>query len=309
MSPVTRKAAPIPEGVNFGDLGFYSAGFLLPEGDYAIEHEVKVHAYTKGDGTRGQEMLGVMLTCHPLTGGEAHEQFLSMGKKAILSFAPDAETGKKLVGIPNAPTTSLAGQTNWNLYLKSLYDSGLPPGTFTNDLSVLDGIWVHTQNVPEPESRKSLGAATGEVGQQQRGPQFIPIVTEIKEDGKPWENSGGIPEAAEEAPAAPAPKAKAVAKPAVKMPAKKVAAPVVEESGDEELMAFAVEHATTLLEKNPNGMLKLGFRTGLFGAMKKADDAMAQSAIDTFFADDDALNSVIGQLGYVVAGGKIAVAG
>jgi hypothetical protein len=94
-----------------------------------------------------------------------------------------------------------------------MYDCGLPEGIFTNDLSVLDGIHVHTQNILEPEDRKGFGSQTGEVAEERRS-GLVPVVTEIKEDGKPWEGTGGIPEAA----ATPAPvKAgpKAVVKPAV----------------------------------------------------------------------------------------------
>lgn len=314
MVDFKKAAKKVAEGVGFGDLGFYSSGFQLPEGDYAMEHEVRVHAYTKQDGSRGQEMLGVLLKAYPLAGGDPVEQFLSMGRKAMLSFMPDAETGKKLVAIPGGPSGSLAGMTNWNLYLKSLYDCGLPAGLFTNDISVLDGIWVHTQNVPEPEGRKSLGAQTGEVAQEaQRGPQMTLVVTEIKDDGKPWENGGGVPEVEAEAPAPKAvvkPGPKAMVKPVVAKSVTKKAAPVVEEpAGDEETLTVATEAAQVLLEKNPNGMLRLGFRTTLFSAVKKTHgDEMADAVISTFLEDEEQLNGLVGQFGYSVQGNKIAPA-
>lgn len=322
------QAAPAPAGVNFGDLGFYSSGFVLPAGQYALFFDARVHAYTKQDGSKGQEMLGVMVTAYPLAGGDPQEQFLSMGKKAILSFAPNADDpapngigSHSLLPIPGGPAATLAGQTNWNLFLKSLYDAGLPPGTFTNSFSTIDGVWVQTGLEPEPEGRKSFGAATGEVEQEQkhRGPQMIPVVTEILEDGKPWEGGGGMPEAAE----APAPKAapkvapKAAAKApvaaakAAPAPAKKAApapAPAAE-AGDEETMQAAVDAVTSVLEKNPNGTTKLLLRTQTFKAVKEAaGDETAQAVIDTFFSSDDALNSVVGQLGYTVQGAHIKAA-
>lgn len=302
-----------PEGVGFGDLGFYAGGFQLPEGDYAIEHNVVVHAYTKQNGTKGQEFLAMRLTCHPLAGGEATEQYLSMGRKAILSFMPDAETGKQLVAIPNGPASTLSGMTNWNIYLKSLYDCGLPAGIFTTDVSVLDGIWVHTQNIPEPESRKQMGAQTGEVAQeaQSQGSGLTLVVTEIKDDGKPWDNGGGLPEAAEAAPAPKAVAPKSAGK--VVAPAKakaKTPAPVAAATGDDEtVLEVATEAMQALLEKNPAGMLRLGFRTGLFSAVKKSHgDEMADAVVSTFLDDEAALNQLVGQAGYSVQNTKIAPA-
>lgn len=320
MSPVTRKAPPVAEGVNFGDPDIYSGGnFDMPEGDYALEFDVRHHAYTKADGSSGQQMLGVMVTAHPLAGGEVMEHFLSLGKKALASFVPDPDTGKKLLPIPGAPAMSgPPGMTNFKLFLDSLYEAGLPKGTFTNDISVLDGIWVHTANVPEPEQRKQMGAATGEVAQESRnrGPNMTLVVTEIKDDGKPWDGTGGIPEATEaiapvKAKVAVKAQVKAAAPPA-KVPGKKAPAapPVVEDGGDEEVLAAAVETIGKILEKNPNGLLRLGLRTQTFTQAKKDHgDDMAQAIIDGFFeAGDEALNTALGQHGYAVQGSKIVQA-
>src|SRR3990167_8666231 len=320
-----RKTAPAAKGVSLLDLASYSGDFVLPEGDYAIYHDIRIHRYTKQDGSQGLDMLGVMLTCYPLAGGEPTEQFLGLGKKAITSFAPDPnspawnEVGStKLVAIPGAPAGNMSGQTNFNLWIKSLVDCGLPQDGTVDlaDISSLDGILVHTAKVQEPGSRKALGAATGEVGQQKadRGPQMIPVVTEIKDDGKPWEGSGGLPEGAGEPAAAPAPKVApkvpakptpkapvAPAKPGPKKPGPK-APPVEEEAaegGDEDVLAVATAAITTVLEANPAGCALLKLRTGAFNAAKASNDEdMAQRVIDEVVEDGDTLNGILGDLGY-----------
>jgi len=339
MPPVKKAPAAAPAAdtrVNFGDLASYGGGsFLLPEGDYAVYHDVRHHAYTKQDGTQGQQMLGVMLTCYPLAGGDPHEQFLSLGRKSIASFAPDADNpadngfgSKSLKPIPGAPAATLSGMTNFNLYLKSLYDCGLPEGIFTNDVSVLDGIWVHTQNVPAPETRKNLGAQTGEAAQEQqnRGPDMICVVTEIKDDGKPWEGTGGMPEGAGEAPAAPAPKAapKPAAKPATGAAKPTAAAPkpapakaakpapaphagAAEDGAD--VLEAALAGATDVLAKFSKGTTRLMLRTQAFKHIKETyGDALASASVEQFFSNDEGLEALVSQLGYTVSGQQVVPA-
>jgi len=339
-APARRPAPPAPAGVNFGELEFYSGGFLLPEGDYALYFDVRIHAYTKGDGSRGQEMLGAMVTAYPLAGGDPHEQFIGFGRKAIQSFAPDADAqswnqlgSTGIVPIPGGPSATLAGMTNWNLFLKSLYDCGLPAGTFTNDVSVLDGMWVHTKNIPEPEERKGFGQQTGEV-QEERRAGLVPVVTEIFDDGKPWEGTGGLPEGAGDAPApkvaapvpvarraAPAPAARPTpaARPAVAArptPARRAApaaAPVEEEAqaGDADVREAAVAGLTSVLttKGNEKGMTLLKLRTQTFTSVKKVQgEDVAQAVVDQIFEDPAQLGDVLGDVGYALNGANVAPA-
>lgn len=313
MAPIKKPAATAAaSGVNFGDDDFYGGSFNLQEGDYALSFEVRLHAYTKQDGTKGQENLGVLVTAYPMKDGEfvstePQEQFYSMGRKAKDSFMPN-ETGKGLVPIPGAPSMTLSGLTNWDTLRKSLRDSGLPKGIFTNDLSVLDGIWVHTQNVPEPAERKSLAATRSNTGeqameseQQNRGPQLISIVSEIKEDGKPWEGGGGLPEEK----AASKPNGKIAPKAAAKPAATKKAAPVQEEADVDDVTTAALSGISAILD-GKNGTTTLMLRTGTFKAVKEAyGDEMAQAVVDTFFGDTDALNGLLGQAGYVAVGPRV----
>lgn len=314
MSPVVRKPAAAPvEGVNFGSLAQYTGGFILPEGDYALSFNVVLNqTMDKNNQPKGDPRLGVMVDAYPLAGGEAQQQFFSMGSKAAQSYAPNPDTGKGVVALPGGAGGALNNKTNWFLFLKSLYDCGLPEGIFVNDLTTIDGIHVHTQNIPEPEDRKGFGSQTGEVAEERRN-NLIPVVTEIKEDGKPWEGTGGLPEA----PAAAAPvKAgpKAVAKPAIVKPAAKpVAKPapvaeVVEAAGDEDVLNGAINGISAVLgeEKNANGCTKLLLRTSTFKAVNAAAGGeMAQAVIDTFFGSDEALNGVLNQLGYAVVGTNV----
>lgn len=313
MAPIRRPAAvapAAPEGVSFLSLGFYTAGGGLPEGDYALEFNTQNYQATKQTGENaGPPRLGVMVTAHSLTdpAAEPRTQFYSMGSNADKSFAPDA-TGKGLVPVAGAVGTSLNMSTNWAIFLKSLYDCGLPENLVTNDLSVLDGVWVHLQNIPEPQERKGFGGSkTGEVVEERRA-ATIAVVSEIKEDGKPWENTGGI--GAAPVLAAPPAARRGVVAPAAR-PAPRAVAPVapVEEAVDEDaVMTAAVNGVTEVLVKptNANGCTKLALRTGTFKAVNEAaGPEMAQTVLDTFFSDDASLSSVLGQLGYKIVGTSV----
>lgn len=314
MPPVRtapRAAAPAANFVNFGDDSLYAGGFGLPEGDYALFFDVRMHANTRGDGSRGIERLVVMLSAYPLEGGDVHEVPLSMGSKAHLSFAPDPETGKRLVPIPGAQAASMAGMTNWNIFRKSMGDCDpKAKEVFANDISVWDGVWVHTMNIPEPEERKGFGANTGEVQPQRQGPQLIPVVTEIKEDGKPWEGGGGMPEGAttEARPTKPAPRSgsKLVAAPA-KAASKKTV--TLDASDPEQVMEAAKNGAAGVLETNPTGTTRLKLRIATAASVRKLHgDDMMQAVVDTFFGDDVMLGAVLGELGYALDGSNIVQA-
>jgi hypothetical protein len=256
---------------------------------------------TKQDGSNaGDAFLAVMLNCYPLAGGEPLEHAVSMGQKAKNAFVPSAD-GKGLAPVPGG-TGGLSDQSNWGIFLKSMYDCGLPQGTFTNSLTTLDGVHVHVQNIPEPEGRKEMRARnkTGEAGGELKEDRarFISVVTEIKDDGKPWEGTGGLPDAA-------APKPKVGPKGIVKGAAKAAPAPVADAGGDDDIEQAALAGITSVLEQpaNANGMVKLKLRTGTFTAIKAAaGDDMAQAVQETYFSDDKTLNGLLGQLGYVLKG-------
>lgn len=301
--------------VNFGDISMYVAGAAIAEGNYALEFLVMNEQETENYKPKVPR-IGVQVTAHSISDPkEVKSKFLSMGSKAHETFAPNPETGKGLVlkaGVQGGGT--IPSSCNWALFLKSMYDCGLPQGIFTNDVSVLDGVHVHLANVPESEERrgfKNKKAATSEVEEEPKfdGPRTTLSVTEILEGGAPWEGGGGIPDA--DATPAPAPKTvgKVAPKPIAGKPAAKAPVAAAAVVGDEEIMASAINGVTAVIEKNPNGVGKIILRTGTFKAVSAADgDEMAQAVIDTFFGSDDALNTVIEQLGYKVEGIKVVPA-
>ena len=327
MAPVRRPAAaqkpPAGGSVNFGDDSFYFGGLGLPEGDYAMTFHTQMFQPTKRDGTpSGQPFLAVMATAYPLNGGDPHEMPLSCGRKSHESFVPSAD-GKGFDAVPGGSSVGMNDSTNWAIFRKSLVNCGLPAGLLSNDLSVIDGIWVHTQNVPEPEERKQLRSATGEAALQAAAdnsrPKLIPTVSEILEGGKPWEGGGGIPAEGQTV----APPARTVARPvATARPAAVAArrpvavapqAPVEEAEGasDEDIAVAALNGCTEHLSKpaNAKGCTRLALRTGCFSAISKSQgEDMASAVLETYFNSDDALNVILGQLGYKVAGGSVTVA-
>src|SRR5580700_4453687 len=146
----SARQAPASKTFNLGDIGAYSSGGVLPEGDYCWKDcSVQMFQGTKQDGSpAGAARLGVIITLVGLhNGGEEHTQFYSFGSKAHESWAPNPNTGKGIVDVPGGPGTPPNASTNWAVLLKSLYDSGLPQGIFSDDFSVLDGLWCHMANV------------------------------------------------------------------------------------------------------------------------------------------------------------------
>jgi hypothetical protein len=309
-----RKAAPpAVEGVNFGDDSMYSGGLGLPEGDYALEFFTQMFQPTKRDGSAtGDSFLAVMLNAYPLAGGDPIEHAINMGRNAKESFVPTPD-GKGIAAIPGTAGT-FSDQSNWGIFRKSMIDCGLPKGVLTNSFTTIDGIHVHIQNIPEPEGRKEMRernrGKTGEAAGDQKADdrvRFISVVTEIKEDGKPWEGTGGLPDGTE-APASPAPKVapKAAAKPGPRAVAPVATEPAAADEADIEQAALAGITAVLSVPANANGIVKLKLRTGTFTAVKTAaGDDMAQAVQDTYMNDDKALKGLLGQLGYALNGQQV----
>lgn len=294
--------------VNFGDLGIYTGGFSLAEGNYLwLDLSVLLYRGFKGDL---QERLGVMITMLDLADEAAladpdneanhKKQFYSLGGKAHLSFAPSS-TGKGLTVIPGA-AGNLNNQTNWSFLLKSLAESGLPAGTFSNDVSVLEGIHVHMQNIDEPAERASFQSQTGDVQATARTPGKIAIVTEILEEGKPWEGTGGLPEAGTKKPAGKATAAKIAPKPAAKAKEKE---PEVDAT---DLEAVALSGLSSFLEATPAGGPKVAVRMAAFKHVKDEYGDEAAQGVQELYSDDETMGALLGSLGYKVSGIKIVKA-
>jgi hypothetical protein len=320
-SPIRKAAAD--NRVNFGSLDMYVAGGGLPEGDYSLFFTLQMYQATNKAGvSQGPPRLGVMITAHSLTdpahqGDNAPTQFYSMGSNADKSFAPNTEDGgKSLVPIPGGPASTFNESTNWAVFLKNMYDSGLPNGIFTNDLTVLDGTWAHIKQVPEPESRKGFKSATAEGAPDDRGPKTIAVVTEIKEGGAPWEGGGGLPTAAQTTGAkAAAGSKKSGTQQAAGVGAANVGKPNAapqQVDNDEDIKTAALNAVSGVfeVEKNAPGMLKLVLKSTVGAALRATvGDAVAEAVLQAYWASDDALNSLLGEIGYIVKGPKVVPAG
>ena len=325
-------AAPPPPpnsggGVNFGAPGFFSAGFGLPEGRYALLWETEMYTPTKKDGTSGNPFLSVTLTAFPIDTagnslGEPVRHELKCGTNAHQSFMPSGD-GKGFEAVPGGSSTGLSGQANFGIFWDSLVKCGMPPNYVTTSFEPLDGLWVRTSNIPEPEERKQLRSRTGEAAMMAGaeegggGNRKCAVVIEVLEGGKPWEGGGGLPEGVEvptAPPVKPGPRrvtrgATPAAAAARRAPAP--VAPAPEPEGDVD--AGAIESAASdgitnilSIEANSGGMSKLALRTQVFKDIgKNVSDDMAQAVQETYMLDDAALNTILGPLGYKVAGAFI----
>lgn len=311
------KGKATQEGPNFLDLAFYVGGKILPKGKWAMEFNLMLHAGTRADGTSGVARLGAMATCYPIDDegnlkGEPQDHFFSFGSKAHESWAPHPETGKSLVPVPGGSGAGATNKSNWVYFLKSLYDCGLPAGSVANDFSALDGIWIHTDNIPEPEERKGFKAATGEASSdgQAYNNQMV-VAVEILDGGKPWEGTGGIPEAKAAGKGKPAVAGKVAGKIAPKGKAAPEPEPEEEAGGDEDVKSAAEDAFSDILSKKEfeKGLKKIKLRTETFKIVKaKHDDDMAQKVVDEILSDDSALATVLEALGYTVKGTDIVPA-
>ncbi len=304
---------------SFMDLDFYSGGsaFFVPDGDYCCFFEVQYLEPEKKDGTKtGQKLVGVMMTAHSLTdpekrGDGAYTRFYSMGQEAGKSWAPDPDTGKGIVPLANGEGKPLPKMTNWNLFLLSLYDSGMPKGAI-QDVGGLDGGHYHLENQPEPAERKAFRttAATGDAEQAQpqrnNNNNTVAVVTDIL--AAPWNGEGGMPE---EAATKPNGKVKgAASKPvqvAPKTAPKTAAKAAVSGEPDAADVEVAAQNAVSnVLGKYPNGCTKLVLKTQVFPALKKSDgDVMAQAVVSTFFGDDETLSGLLEGLRHKLDGSKV----
>lgn len=343
MPPVRRAPARVAlvqsagGAVNFGDDSFYLGGLGLPEGDYATTYHTQMFQPVRQNGQpTGQPFLCVMLTAYPIDkagngipGTEPTEHPLGCGQKAHESFVPSAD-GKGFEPVAGGSGIGMNENCNWALYRKSFLDAGLPPGTLTNDLSVIDGTWVHTRNIPEPEERKNFRkpAATSEAalramqaavgGTANAEPQRNRVcvtVNEILEGGKPWEGSGGIPEEAPAGARVAAPARPAAARAPAPAARGRVAAPPpadAEGMSDDELKTAAINGISTVLLKNPTGCFKVALSTGTFAAVAEAykdqgGEDVAGAVIETYFQDAAVLDTLLGELGYRTNGAKVEV--
>lgn len=317
----TAVAQPAVGGFNFGDLNNYSGGGGIPPGAYALEFNVQLFQPQNQQGvTKGPIRLGVMVTAHSLSdpahrGDNAYTQFYSMGSAADKSFAPRPD-GKGVLPIPGGPATTMNNQTNWFIFIKSLYDCGLPQGILSNDFTVIDGIHVEVTQVPEPSERatfiKQQNALNEAAPTEDRRPQNISIVSEIKDNGKPWEGSGGIPAAGAPAVApAPVSKPNGLARPAAapaQTPAPTTAQAQTSQYTDEDIAIAAQSAVTEVLTKNLKGLPRLKLRTDSFNELvRQFGDDVAQAVTNVYFATgmDDNLSTLLGELGYKLEGPQV----
>lgn len=323
--PPVKQAAPALEAVDFGSSDIYVAGAAFVEGNYALEFTIMRFAGFKN--TTGPLRLGCMVDCYSLTDPSAPktQQFYGFGTKADDLFAPNPVTGKGIVKIPGKTGAyTLADSTNWNFFRESLLNSGLPEGIWTDDISVLDGIWVHMKNVPEPETRKTFAnnkrVGEGGADQQVKGSGFIAVVSEILDDGKPWEGTGGLnvvsnggakPAAPAKAATkvAPAPVA-AKAPAAVKRAVPTVVAPpepTAEEAVSDEVQAEALTAFEAIFKKYPSGVARTMLRANLSKVVPDPDTRTA--IIEAYLnapATDAALENLVADMGWTYDGNRVA---
>jgi len=318
-------------GVNFGDPSMYSGASFIPDGDYCMTFDAVLHtAVDKNTGVaRGKARLGVMVNFYPLSNLTEEgklQQFYSMGSKAHESFAPNPETGKGFVPVPGAKGGSFNDKTNWMMLLNSLWQSGMPVEVLSNDFTTIDGVWAHVTNVDEPAERATYKSNTAEIQQEERKPGKVAVVSLILEGGAPWEGGGGF-----EAPAAtppvqappvrpgprPVPAVAPVAatrpagpRPVVAAPrtAPAPAPPPASAQTEQDLRTEAITSISDVLTKKPNGLPRLLLRNETVKYFDvNGKSTVGAAVIAAYFEPSgaDALQSLLGEMGYFVDGAQV----
>jgi hypothetical protein len=318
-------------GVNFGDPSMYSGASFIPDGDYCMTFDAVLHtAVDKNTGVaRGKARLGVMVNFYPLSNLTEEgklQQFYSMGSKAHESFAPNPETGKGFVPVPGAKGGSFNDKTNWMMFLNSLWQSGMPVEVLSNDFSTIDGVWGHVTNVDEPAERASFKSNTAEIQQEERKPGKVAVVSLILEGGAPWEGGGGF-EAPAAAPPVQAPPVRPGPKPVTAAPAavapkpgprpvaagpRPVAAapapPPSNALAEQDLRSHAITGISDVLTKKPNGLPRLLLRNETVKYFDTNGASTTGAAVIAAYFEPsgaDALQSLLGEMGYFVDGAQV----
>lgn len=342
--PPRRAAAPPPppppvaaDMVNIGDLSSYSGGLGIMPGDWVLYFTAMMYTYQNAQGVAtGSPTLGIYIEAYNLhnPAEEPKNQFVSMGRNAHLSLQPHPQTGKSFVRVPGGAGTPLNNLTNWFTFYKSLVDCAPEVEQFfTGDLTILDGMWVHTDLADPPEGRKNMGPRSGDFSdaQQQRSDRKIPVIVEVYPQGKPWEGTGGVPTAAvalnapngavapparaalplppppAAAPARPTlpprPAAAAAplaqpARPGARPPARPAAAPLPPPPAptafsDEDVGMAAVNAVSDVLGANPAGMAKTALRVAAFQAVSAAYGPEMSQAVQEMYFPTDETLSVL----------------
>lgn len=303
---------------DFGSLENYSAtGGGLPPSKYAMFFEFVMRTpQDKQGNAKGATHLSAKALCYDLVkpGDEPREQFWGMGKKAHESWLPDPEDPKRLVAVEGGPGGGLDNRTNWYIFLKSMYDAGLPNGTLADEvgptIAALDGVWVLTGEVPEPAERQGMssGAASGEVAGAPRQLGKIAVVVDFVDEGKPWEGGGGMPKVGKAA-AAKATTGKPVAKKKADPEPEEEAEPETETDGID-LASVAESALSEVLGKNENGMSRLKLKIeSLKVANKKFGEEAGTNFVDAYFPANDPkfklLSGVLGELDFQLVGSDV----
>lgn len=293
--------------VNFGDDAFYTGTSSIPEGSYACYFNFELNSGQEG-GKKHDELFGVRVKAYPLDGSPVKEKFLSMGTGAVKLFRPHPENPTQMVLIPGVePEKAKANNlTSWSIFFDSLKNAGLPPTLVTDDLDPLNGVWLEIGAQPEPASwsqigkqnaAKKLAGGGAAEAEAPRTPGMVVVVKGILPGGEPWEDGGGMPEAAEAA------KSKApAAKPAAGKAPVKPAAGKAKPKGDVDLAEIAQQALSAVLgdDENKAGMSKSALLAQAFEWTGNAyDDAKGQELMEAL-SDKDTLSSLIEELGYTL---------
>lgn len=299
--------APKYETVSFGDSTLYTAGAMIPDGKYALEFD---NVIDRGKEGKGAEKLAVKVKFYPLPyseGAKVLEHTYGMGKAAHLSMRPHPDNPKQLVKVPDGPNPNFNDNTKWAIFKNSLHQAGMEEGILTDTFEAIDGVHVVIANQPAPKEWAEIGKnadLAGEGGPQTNGnrPTMIPVVSMIEDDGKPWENGGGIP-TGEAAPKVAKPNGKLPAKPVVAKSKAKVA---VEDIAEIAELAISAHMA---VKANEDGCSKTALKAGAFAWIgKNHDEDTANKFMEEVAEDNDVLSGILGKLGYEIKGIKISPA-
>ncbi len=287
----------------------FSAGGVLPEGDYLVKESLfTLFTYTYNSGATGVTTTAHRVVYCPVAkkgtswvaadGATDSDQHYSVGD---MTAVVPSEDGNFIDAI--STRTTLGKGSNYFLEYEALVNAGLPEDLWESEgAKILNGAVVHITHIPEPDrsamrQRSAVGTGVAPVANQPAKkdfPKTIPVVKVIH--FAPWDKKGAVKGAA-----AAKPVVNGVAKPATV-----VTAPATATNG-QAADNRAAQFIKDIVAGNGGTYSRTQTRLQAHRQYSKAGIPAAErdAELNAAFGDDVMLGNVLSSINCVLEGGVI----